>query len=37
MEVGHGLQSMTFVPGLVEFNNFVFVDCPGFLDNRGPK
>lgn len=35
MAIGHSKASMTFIPGIQRDSNFVYVDCPGFLDNRG--
>jgi len=37
MPIGHSNQSMTFVPGVATDQELglTFMDCPGFLDNRG--
>ena len=43
MAIGHKNQSMTFIPSVaVSLDdagapNFVFLDCPGFMDNRGAE
>ena len=37
MQIGHSNQSMTFMPNVEQGDNFVYIDCPGFLDNRGPE
>ena len=37
MAIGHSKKSATFVPGVGQGEDFVFLDCPGFLDNRGPE
>jgi hypothetical protein len=43
MAIGHTNQSMTFIPSVaVSLNDageadLVFLDCPGFLDNRGAE
>ena len=37
MAIGHSKKSATFVPGVGQGEEFVFLDCPGFLDNRGPE
>ena len=34
--INHGTQSETSIPNLRICENRVFVDCPGFCDNRGP-
>jgi hypothetical protein len=36
-QVGHRNQSMTFIPQLAADERFAYLDCPGFLDNRGPE
>ena len=30
-------KSATFVPGIEQGERFAFIDCPGFLDNRGAE
>jgi hypothetical protein len=37
--IGHKNQSETFIPSVArsEATNFVFLDCPGFMDNRGAE
>lgn len=35
MAIGHSKASMTFIPGVQRDEKFIYVDCPGFLDNRG--
>ena len=37
MKIGHTNKSQTFVPEIRRGLEFVFCDCPGFLDNRGPE
>ena len=39
MPIGHTKQSKTFMPQIENDapNNFTYIDCPGFLDNRGPE
>lgn len=39
MQIGHSKMSHSFVPELAEATdmNACIVDCPGFLDNRGPE
>jgi hypothetical protein len=37
MRIGHTNQSMTFIPGIATDSDFTYMDCPGFLDNRGPE
>ena len=37
MQIGHTKQSATFVPGIKASWNLVFIDCPGFNDNRGAE
>ena len=37
MKIGHDNRSMTFVPDLNDDETFTYLDCPGFLDNRGPE
>ena len=37
MAIGHSKQSATFVPGVEHGDKFVYIDCPGFLDNRGSE
>ena len=37
MRVGHTNKSQTFVPDVRIGHEFVYCDCPGFLDNRGPE
>eukprot|EP00873_Tetraselmis_striata_P036223 jgi/Tetstr1/456487/TSEL_043210.t1 len=37
MPIGHTNQSKTFIPGIGADDNFTYMDCPGFIDNRGPE
>jgi len=37
MKIGHSNQSMTFIPDVEPDSNFVYCDCPGFLDSRGAE
>ena len=37
MQIGHSNQSMTFMPNVEQGDDFVYIDCPGFLDNRGSE
>ena len=37
MPIGHSKKSATFVPDVAQGEDFAFLDCPGFLDNRGPE
>ena len=41
MPIGHSNQSMTFIPSVASVYTpegaFTFLDCPGFLDSRGPE
>ena len=39
MPIGHTKQSMTFMPQIEtdQKNKITYMDCPGFLDNRGPE
>jgi len=37
MKIGHTNQSMTFIPDLEVDELFTYLDCPGFLDNRGAE
>jgi len=37
MPIGHTNQSKTFIPGIGADSNFTYMDCPGFIDNRGPE
>ena len=37
MPIGHSNQSTTFIPGIESDDNFTYIDCPGFLDNRGAE
>ena len=39
MKIGHSLQSETFMPEIIKDcnANFYYMDCPGFLDNRGSE
>jgi len=39
MPIGHTKESKTFMPQIEndKQNNFTYIDCPGFLDNRGPE
>ena len=37
MKIGHTNQSMTFIPDLEADEWFTYLDCPGFLDNRGAE
>ena len=37
MKIGHTNQSMTFIPDLEADELFTYLDCPGFLDNRGAE
>ena len=39
MEIGHTNRSMTFIPDVERApdGRWTWVDCPGFLDNRGPE
>ena len=37
VRMGHTNQSMTYIPEIQTDENFVYCDCPGFLDNRGPE
>jgi energy-coupling factor transporter ATP-binding protein EcfA2 len=36
-KIKHGKQNMTFVPGIGSDENFTYLDCPGFLGNRGAE
>ena len=35
MKIGHSTKSETFTPDIQTVGSKTFVDCPGFLDNRG--
>jgi hypothetical protein len=38
--IGHGMASHTFMPKIIQdpdYNTRVYLDCPGFSDNRGPE
>ena len=39
MPIGHAKQSKTFMPQIEHdiSNDLTYIDCPGFLDNRGPE
>ena len=37
MPIGHTNQSMTFIPGIESDDSFTYMDCPGFMDNRGAE
>ena len=37
MPIGHNNQSMTFIPGIESDESFTYMDCPGFMDNRGAE
>ena len=37
MRIGHSNKSQTFVPDVRVGHEFVYSDCPGFLDNRGAE
>ena len=37
MSIGHSNQSATFIPGIESDDSFTYIDCPGFLDNRGAE
>ena len=36
MKIGHRQKSETFIPEIRDDEFFVYVDCPGYLDNRAP-
>jgi energy-coupling factor transporter ATP-binding protein EcfA2 len=36
-EIGHDRTSKTFLPKIVRNDEWVYCDCPGFLDNRGAE
>jgi energy-coupling factor transporter ATP-binding protein EcfA2 len=36
-EIGHGREFTTFLPKFVGDDEWVYCDCPGFLDNRGAE
>ena len=39
MKIGHSKESKTFMPQVEhdKTNNLTYIDCPGFLDNRGAE
>jgi len=37
MLVGHSNQSATFIQGVESDEQFTYIDCPGFLDNRSAE
>jgi len=38
MPIGHGKVSKTFIPHVAtDINGFTWVDCPGWVDSRGPE
>jgi hypothetical protein len=37
MMIGHTNKSETFIPDVDSDNDFTYLDCPGFLDNRGAE
>jgi len=36
-KIGHTKESTTFLPQAVVGTDFIYCDCPGFLDNRGAE
>ena len=37
MRIGHTNKSDTFIPAVESDDAFTYLDCPGFLDNRGAE